>query len=119
MTSIHLGQQLAQEYVKKIDEFPIRCNALNTEGQSQILSRFRDRLRDDLRTELLAREITKLEKAYTLVQDLDAATHKQPNPTRVRNRTASKAKHLPTHKADTKGKLSKTKAKSLTESSLN
>ena len=105
--------------MKKIDEFPIRCGALNNEGQSQIMSMFRYGLRDDLRAELLAREITKLEKAYTLVQDLDATTHKQPNPTRVPNRTASKAKHVPTHKADTKGKLSKTKAKSLTESSLN
>ena len=45
----------------------------NTEGQAQIMSRFRARLREDLRTELLAREITELEKAYALVQDLDAA----------------------------------------------
>jgi len=29
--------KLVQEYVKKFDEFLIRYNALNTEGQSQIL----------------------------------------------------------------------------------
>jgi len=66
------GNKSAQEYMENFDEFLIRCNALNTEGQSQILSTFRAGLRDDLRTEFLAREITKLEKAYMLVQDLDA-----------------------------------------------
>ena len=68
------GNKSAQEYVEKFDEFLIRCNALNTEGQAQIMSRFRAGLREELRTELLAREITKLEKAYALVQDLDATS---------------------------------------------
>jgi len=44
---------------------------VNTEGETQILSRFRAGLREDLRIELLAREVIKLEKAYMLVQDLD------------------------------------------------
>ena len=65
------GNKSAQEYVKKFDEFLIRCTAINIEGKAQILSRFRAGLRDDLRTELLAHEVTKLEKAYALVQDLD------------------------------------------------
>ena len=65
--------KLTQEYVKKFDEYLIRCNALDTEGQSQIFSWFRAGLWDDLWTELLAREITKHGKAYALVQDLDAA----------------------------------------------
>jgi len=68
-----LDNKSAQEYVEKFDEFLIRCNALSTEEQSQILSRLRAGLREDLWTELLAREITELEEAYSLVQDLDAA----------------------------------------------
>ena len=67
------GNKSAQEYVEKFDEFLIKCNATNTEGQAQIMYMFRAGLRDDLRTELLAREVTELEKAYALVQDLDAA----------------------------------------------
>ena len=60
------GNKLAQEYVEKFDEFLIRCNAINTKGQAQIMSRFIAGLRE-LRTELLAREITELGKAYALV----------------------------------------------------
>jgi len=56
------GNKSAQEYVEKFNEFLIRCNAIDTERQSQIMSRFRVGLRDDLRTELLAREVTELEK---------------------------------------------------------
>ena len=51
------GNKSAQEYMEKFDEFLIRCNFINTEGQTQIMSRFRAGLGDDLRTELLAREI--------------------------------------------------------------
>jgi len=57
------GNKSAKEYIAKFDEFLIRW-ALNTEGETQILSRFRVELREDLRTELLARRVTKLEKAY-------------------------------------------------------
>jgi len=39
---------------------------------AQILSKFRDGLREELRTELLVREITELRKAYIIVQDLDS-----------------------------------------------
>jgi len=37
----------------------------------QVLSRFRAELREDLRSELFARNVDTLEKAYALVQDLD------------------------------------------------
>jgi len=58
--------------VVKFDEFLIICNTLNTEGQAQIFSRFRAELKDDLRTELLARGVTELKTAYALVQDLNS-----------------------------------------------
>jgi len=69
------GNKSAQEDMEKFDEFLIRCNALNTEGQAQIFSIFRTKLIDDLRTKLLAREITGRRKVYALVQDLDAVKY--------------------------------------------
>ena len=72
MAPIHCNKS-AQEYVEKFDELLIKCNTFNTVGQAQIMSRFRARLRDDLQIKLLVREVTELEKAYALVQDLDAA----------------------------------------------
>jgi len=42
-----------------------------TKGETQILSRFKASLKEDLRTKLMAREFTEHEKAYALVQDLD------------------------------------------------
>ena len=66
------GNKLAKEYVTKFDKFLSRCNTFNTEWQAQILSRFRAGLRGDLRTELLARGVTKLKAVYALVQDLDS-----------------------------------------------
>ena len=59
----------AKEYVAKFDEFLIKCSALNPEGKAQILSKFRARVRKDMRTELLAHRVIELEKAYALVQD--------------------------------------------------
>ena len=55
VTLIHQRQQICKEYVAKFNEFFIRCTSLNTEGEAQILSRFRVGLRKGLRTELLAR----------------------------------------------------------------
>jgi len=66
------GNKSAKKYVIKFDEFLIWCSTLNTEGQSQTLSRFRAGLREDLWTELLARGVNELKVAYMLVQDLDA-----------------------------------------------
>ena len=55
---------MAKEYVAKFDEFLINCSTFNKEGHTQILSRFRAGLREDLRVELLARGVTQLEKIY-------------------------------------------------------
>jgi len=66
------GNKSAKKYVAKFDEFLIRCSTFSKEGQAQILSRFRVGLREDLRTELLVKGVTELEKAYTIVQDLDS-----------------------------------------------
>ena len=112
------GNKSAQGFVEKFDEFLIRCNAINTEGQAQIMSRFRAGLRDDLRTKLLAREITELEKSYVLVQDLDAAKTNsisksqvqttKPNLSSYSNRFQSQ---ISSHKVDTKGKSIDNKGK--------
>jgi len=64
------GNKSAKKYVVKFDEFFIRCNTLNAEGQAQIIFRFRAGLIGDLQTELLARDVTELKATYALVQDL-------------------------------------------------
>jgi len=61
------GNKSAKEYVEKFDEFLIRCSTLHKECEAQIFSRFRADLRDDLRTELLARGVNELEATYALV----------------------------------------------------
>jgi len=66
------GNKSTKEYVEKFDEFLIRCSTLYKKGKTQILSRFRAGLRDDLRTELLVRGVNELETVYALVQDLDS-----------------------------------------------
>ena len=50
------GNKSVKEYVKKFNEFLIRCSTLYRESETQILSRFRAGLIDDLRTELLLEE---------------------------------------------------------------
>ena len=42
------GNKSAKEYVTKFDEFLIRYSTLNTDGQAQILPKFRDGLRGDM-----------------------------------------------------------------------
>ena len=61
------GNKSAKEFVAMFNKFLIRCSVLGTESEVQILFRFRDSLREDLRMTLLARGVTELEKAYTLV----------------------------------------------------
>jgi len=46
---------------------------LEAETLMQVLSRFRNGFREDLKSEFLARNVDTLEKAYALVQDLDEA----------------------------------------------
>ena len=62
------GNKSAKEYVAKFNEFLIRCSTINKEGQTQVLSKFRARLREDLWAELFTRWVTQLEEAYVLVQ---------------------------------------------------
>lgn len=107
------GNKSAKEYVDKFNEFLIRCNTLNKEGETQILSRFRTDLRD-LDTELLVMGINELGVAYTLVQDLDS--FKSNSNTRsfksksYASKTSSSAyntlstSHNTSYKNDTKGK---------------
>ena len=72
VASIYSRQQINKGVCGKFDEFLIRCNTLNTEGQAQIFFRFRVILRGDLQTKPLARGVTELKAAYTLVQDLNS-----------------------------------------------
>jgi len=72
------GNKFVKEYVEKFDEFLIRYSTLHKEGETQILSRFRANLRDDLRTEMLARGVNELEAAYALIQGLDSARTSHP-----------------------------------------
>ena len=108
------GNKSAKEYVEIFDEFLIRWSTLHKEGETQILSRFRASLRDDLRTELLVRGVNELETAYALVQDLDSArtTHTSksydyrtsvpwPSPPSQPHRSSTQT---PSHRDDIKGK---------------
>jgi len=108
------GNKSSKEYIKKFDEFLIRCNTLHKEEEAQILSRFRAGLRDDLWTKLLAREVNELEAMYTLVQNLDStrinhtfkshdyrALVSKPSPSSQPNRFNIQ---IPSHRDDIKGK---------------
>jgi len=64
------GYKSAKEYVEKFDEFLIRCSTFHRKDEAQKFARFRVDVRDDRRTERLARGVNKLEAAYALVQDL-------------------------------------------------
>ena len=52
-----------KDYVAKFDEFHIRCRDLSAESDVQIVSRFLNGLRHDLRTKLRTMENMKLERA--------------------------------------------------------
>ena len=60
------GNKSAKEYVEEFNEFLIRCCTLHEKEEAQILSSFRVDLRDDLRTEPLARRVNELEAAFAL-----------------------------------------------------
>jgi len=65
--------QFSQATSRLRDTLPtlMSFSALVTEGEAQILFRFKAGCREDLRTKLLARRVIVLKKAYALVQDLD------------------------------------------------
>ena len=59
----------ATEYVEQFEEYRIHSNAI--EDEPITLSRFRKGLNYDLQRELVARQISTLDDAYSLVQDLE------------------------------------------------
>jgi len=59
----------ASEYIKKFDHFLVRCG--ENEYDTIVLSRFRSGLKDELRHELIARNISTLEQAIQVAQELD------------------------------------------------
>ncbi|PKU78260.1 hypothetical protein MA16_Dca025557 [Dendrobium catenatum] len=63
------GSKSVKDYISAINDFLIRCNGEESATPTQILSMFRDGLREDLRTELFARGIDTLEAACSLVLD--------------------------------------------------
>jgi len=65
------GNQLVTEYITKFDEFLFRYGKNGSD--TVVLSRFHSGLREDLRRELFVRDISTLEQAYQLVQDLDCS----------------------------------------------
>jgi len=62
------GNRLMSVYIKKFNQFLVRCE---NESNVVVLSRFHSGLREDLRRELFARDVSTLEQAIQLVQDLD------------------------------------------------
>ena len=63
------GNQSVAKYITKFDEFLVKCG--KNESNTVVLSIFRSGLRKDLRSELIVRNISTLEQAYQVVQDLD------------------------------------------------
>ena len=61
--------RFATKYVEQFEEYRIRSNAI--EDEPITLSRFRKGLNYDFQREFVARQISTLDDAYTLVQDLE------------------------------------------------
>ena len=57
------------EYIKKFDQFLVRCG--ENKSDTIVLSRFRSGLKDELRCELIVRNISTLEQAIQVVRELD------------------------------------------------
>ncbi|GFS42491.1 hypothetical protein Acr_00g0080110 [Actinidia rufa] len=67
--NLHQGSKPATEYVAQFEEYLMRCNI--KEDERMTLSRFRHGLNDDLRKELVLREVDSLDQAYTFVQNYE------------------------------------------------
>ena len=63
------GSRPVSEYISKFDEFLSRCDL--QENEHVILSRFGDGLKEDLQPKLLLREVSTLQHAYHMVQEID------------------------------------------------
>jgi len=63
------GNRLVSEYIRKFDQFLVRYG--ENESGALVLSRFRSGLKDELRRELIVRDISTLEQAIQVIQELD------------------------------------------------
>jgi len=63
------GNGPVSEYIKKFDQFLMRC--CEDESDAKVLSRFRSGLKDELRRELIVRNISTLKQTIQVVQELD------------------------------------------------
>ena len=72
---LHQWQRLTQDnrsvsgYIKKFDQFLVRCG--DGESDAIVLSRFRSRLKDELRRELIVTDISTIKQAIQVVHELD------------------------------------------------
>ncbi|XP_038985543.1 uncharacterized protein LOC120111737 [Phoenix dactylifera] len=67
--NLRQGSRTATDYIAQFDEFMMRSNI--AEDERMILSRFRRGLNDELRKELVLREVATLDQAYTFVQNYE------------------------------------------------
>ncbi|GFY90459.1 hypothetical protein Acr_07g0006560 [Actinidia rufa] len=67
--NLRQGSKPATEYVAQFEEYLMRCDI--REDERMTLSRFRQGLNDDLRKELILREVDTLDQAYTFVQNYE------------------------------------------------
>ncbi|GFY95386.1 hypothetical protein Acr_10g0007710 [Actinidia rufa] len=70
--NLRQGSKPATEYVAQFEEYLMRCDI--REDERMTLSRFRQGLNDDLRKELVLREVDTLDQAYTFVQNYEMVT---------------------------------------------
>jgi len=63
------GNWPMSKYIKKFDQFLVRYS--ENEYDAVVISRFHSGLKEDLRRELLVRDVSTLEQVIQLVQDLD------------------------------------------------
>ncbi|KAL0926660.1 hypothetical protein M5K25_002901 [Dendrobium thyrsiflorum] len=73
------GSKPVKDYIASFDDYLIRCKGETSTTPAQILSMFRTGLREDLRNELFARNVTTLENAYSLVLDLEESRSQHPS----------------------------------------
>ena len=64
------GSKLVSEYIAKFDEYMSRCDVM--EDETLTLSRFRSGLREDLKRELILREIYTIQDAFEMVQNYES-----------------------------------------------
>ena len=63
------GNQIVSEYIAIFDEYVMRCGV--SESESVTLSRFRAGLNEDIKRELILKEVNDLEHAYQVARDAE------------------------------------------------